>query len=93
MDKKTIQHIAKLSNFKITDQELAKYEKDLTGICQILDTVKNLDISSVEPMVSPLDTKFKSREDIQTKQDKRDVLKSFACEVEDDYFMVPQVIK
>lgn len=93
MDKKLVQHIAKLSSFELTEGQLEQYTKDLTNICEILDTVKDYDAKGVQPMISPITTAFKFREDVSTKQDNRAAFEQFACEVTDDYFMVPQVVK
>ena len=40
MDKKLVKHIAKLSSFELTESQLEQYTRDLTNICEILDTVK-----------------------------------------------------
>ncbi|MED7818947.1 MULTISPECIES: Asp-tRNA(Asn)/Glu-tRNA(Gln) amidotransferase subunit GatC [unclassified Francisella] len=93
MDKKLVEHIARLSSFDLTDAQLEQYTQDLTNICKILDTVKDFDAQGVEPMVSPISMDFKFREDIPQDQDNRASFDKFACEVVDDYFMVPQVIK
>ena len=93
MDKKLVEHIAKLSNFKLNEQQLEQYTKDLTNICEILDTIKKVDAQGVAPMISPVDVDFKFREDKPQNQDNRDSFDKFACEVVDDYFMVPQVVK
>jgi aspartyl-tRNA(Asn)/glutamyl-tRNA(Gln) amidotransferase subunit C len=93
MDKKLVKHIAKLSSIRLSEAELDQYTKDLTNICEILDTVKNVDTTGVKPMISPLSVNFKFREDIATNQDNRADFDKFAVEIVDDYFMVPQVIK
>ena len=93
MDKKLVKYIAKLSSFDLTDTQLEQYTQDLTNICKILDTVKDFDAQGVQPMVSPISMDFKFREDIPQDQDNRTTFDKFACEVVDDYFMVPQVVK
>ncbi|QIW10940.1 Asp-tRNA(Asn)/Glu-tRNA(Gln) amidotransferase subunit GatC [Francisella sp. LA112445] len=93
MDKKLVEHIAKLSSFDLTDTQLEQYTQDLTNICEILDTVKDFDAQGVQPMVSPINMDFKFREDVPQDQDNRASFDKFACEVVDDYFMVPQVVK
>lgn len=93
MDKKLIKHIAKLSSFELTENQLEQYSNDFISICEILDTVKDYDAGNVAPMVSPITTAFKFREDVAKKQDNRADFTKFACEVTDDYFMVPQVVK
>ncbi|ASG68852.1 glu-tRNAgln amidotransferase C subunit [Francisella halioticida] len=93
MDKKLVKHIAKLSSFDLTDAQLEQYTQDLTNICEILDTVKDFDAQGAKPMVSPISMDFKFREDIPQDQDNRASFDKFACEIVDDYFMVPQVVK
>ena len=93
MDKKLVKHIAKLSSFELTESQLEQYTNDLTNICEILDAVKGCDTAGVEPMISPITTAFKFREDVAKEQDNRADFDKFACEVTDDYFMVPQVVK
>lgn len=93
MDKKLVKHIAKLSSFELSESQLEQYTKDLTNICEILDTVKEYDAKDIKPMVSPISSSFKFREDIPQNQDNRADFHKFACEVTDDYFMVPQVVK
>ena len=93
MDKKIVKHVAKLSSFELTESQLEQYTKDLTNICKILDAVKDCDTKGVEPMISPITTAFKFREDLAREQDNRADFDKFACEVTDDYFMVPQVVK
>ncbi|GAB4222237.1 MAG: Asp-tRNA(Asn)/Glu-tRNA(Gln) amidotransferase subunit GatC [Francisella sp.] len=93
MDKNVVKHIAKLSCFDLNENQLEQYTQDLTNICKILDKVTILDVQSVEPMVSPINTDFKYREDIPQNQDNRASFDKFACEIVDDYFMVPQVVK
>ncbi|AJI57334.1 aspartyl/glutamyl-tRNA(Asn/Gln) amidotransferase, C subunit [Francisella philomiragia] len=93
MDKKLVKHIAKLSCFDLNEQQLEQYTQDLTNICKILDAVKDFDANGVTPMISPIGVDLKFREDIPQDQDNRTSFDKFACEVVDDYFMVPQVVK
>ena len=93
MDKKLVKHIAKLSSFDLNDNQLEQYTNDLTNICEILDVVKDFDSKGAKPMISPILNDFKFRDDVPENQDNRASFDKFACEVVDDYFMVPQVIK
>ena len=93
MDKKLVKHIAKLSSFDLSDTQLEHYTTDLTNICQILDVVQKFDANGLEPMVSPVTESFKFRDDVPNDQDNRVSFDNFACEIFDDYFMVPQVVK
>ncbi len=93
MDKKLVKHIAKLSSFELSDNQLEQFTSDLTNICEILDVVQGVDTKDAESMISPVTEKFKFRDDKPQNQDNRASFDNFACEVLDDYFMVPQVVK
>ena len=93
MNKELVKHIAKLSSFELTELQLEQYTKDLSNICKILDAVKKVNTDGTKPMVTPLTTNFKFREDVSSEQNNTNIFKTFACEVENDYFIVPQVIK
>lgn len=92
MDKKLVQYIAKLSSFNLTEEEVERYTYEISNIFEILDVVKNFNNKDIEPMISPVSSTLKLSEDIIQDQDNRSSFSKFACDVEDDYFMVPQVI-
>jgi len=44
-----VQHIAKLARLGLTEQEVEKYQKELSAILDYIEKLKEVDISGVEP--------------------------------------------
>ncbi|KKU03319.1 MAG: Glutamyl-tRNA(Gln) amidotransferase subunit C [Candidatus Amesbacteria bacterium GW2011_GWA1_46_35] len=44
-----VKHIAKLANLPLTDPELKKLEKDLENVLKLVDHIRDLDTSNIEP--------------------------------------------
>lgn len=44
-----VKHIAKLANLTLTDEEIPKFEKQLSDILTYIETLNKLDTSKVEP--------------------------------------------
>lgn len=51
---KEVRYVAALSNLKLTDEELARFQADLDGILEHMDRLKEIDTSGVEPMAQVL---------------------------------------
>lgn len=45
MDLEMVKYLAKLGNLSFTDDELIKMAQDMTGIINIMDTIKDFDVS------------------------------------------------
>ena len=46
--------IASIAKIRLTGEEVERYTKDLNDIVEYAEALKKIDISGVEPMVSPL---------------------------------------
>ncbi|MCM1024605.1 MAG: Asp-tRNA(Asn)/Glu-tRNA(Gln) amidotransferase subunit GatC [Prevotella sp.] len=44
MDIEMVRHLSNLGKLRFTDEELEKVAKDMTGIIEIMDTIKEIDI-------------------------------------------------
>lgn len=49
LSKEETEHIAKLARLGLSDQEIAKYQKDLSAILGYIDKLKEADIEEVKP--------------------------------------------
>lgn len=49
IDRKTVEHIAKLARLGLTDAEAPKTERELGGILAYVEKLQELDTSAVEP--------------------------------------------
>lgn len=45
MDIEMVRHLSNLGKLRFTDEELEKVAKDMTGIIEIMDTIKEIDIA------------------------------------------------
>lgn len=48
MDKKTIHHIAKLSNLRVTDEELSRFAHELSSILAYVSELNTVDTAGTE---------------------------------------------
>lgn len=59
--KEEVQHIAKLARIKLTEQELKKFQKELSSILDYFESLKKADLSSLEPTFHPAEHFFKKK--------------------------------
>lgn len=45
-----VRHIAKLARIGLSDEELLKFQKELSSVLQYFEILRELDVSSTEPM-------------------------------------------
>lgn len=48
--KEEVKHIAKLARLGLTEEEVGKFQKDLSSILGYIEKLKEVDISGVDPM-------------------------------------------
>jgi len=63
---KEVRYVAELANLKLTDDEIARFEKELSGILEHFDTLNEIDTAGVEPMAQVL---FESGETATLRED------------------------
>ena len=88
-----VRHIANLAKLNVTEEEMNKYQKQLTDILTEIDKILKVDIANDEIMISPSNNKNCYSEDvIESHISKSDALKN-AKRVKGDYIIVPKVIE
>ena len=63
IDQKTIEHIAKLARLRVSPEEAVEYGEQLTKVLNHFQQIAEIDTSCVEPLVTPADIDFYTRED------------------------------
>ncbi|MBO9665741.1 MAG: Asp-tRNA(Asn)/Glu-tRNA(Gln) amidotransferase subunit GatC [Bdellovibrio sp.] len=63
IDKKTIEHIAKLARLNITENEAAEYSAQMGKILQNFDMIAKVETGGIEPLVTPTEIEAYWRED------------------------------
>lgn len=86
-------HIAKLSDLKISDEELESYRLNLEDILNFAEVVKNANVEGLDETIGANDNFNVFREDEIKEFEDRDALLANAPEKERDMFKIPKVIQ
>lgn len=93
VDSDTVRRIARLARIRITDEEAAALQGELSGILNWIRQLDEVDTSGVEPMTRVIPSTLKKRPDVVTDG-------GFAADVvanaparEDTLFAVPKVVE
>ena len=92
-----VSRIAHLARLELQPEEQAAMLQQLNGFFSIVEQMRAVDTSGVEPLYTPLsalsEVQLRLREDGVTEQDQRALNQRSAPAVEDGLFLVPQVIE
>ena len=88
-----ILHLADLSNFSLSEEEIVSLSKDLTGIVKYISQLDELDTEGIEPTFQVFEMENVWREDEILEQDaNREALLALSREVVDNQIKVPKVL-
>ncbi len=92
IDKKTVEHLAKLSRLRFNDNELLAFTKSLDDIFEYAKSLQQVNTEGIEPSAHaiPLQNVFKKDEIITYKN--IDKLFENAPDVENHSFKVPRIL-
>jgi aspartyl-tRNA(Asn)/glutamyl-tRNA(Gln) amidotransferase subunit C len=91
-----VRHVAELANLALTEDEIARMARDLSGVLTHVDKLNELDTTGVEPMTQVL---FNAEENSTLRQDRERPPLSNADALANapvaggGYFKVPKVIE
>jgi aspartyl-tRNA(Asn)/glutamyl-tRNA(Gln) amidotransferase subunit C len=92
-----VRRIAHLARLEIGPAEQAAMVAQLNGFFSIVEKMRAVDTSGVEPLYTPLsavqEVALRLRDDVVTEQDERERNQLSAPAVEDGLFLVPKVIE
>lgn len=76
VNKKDVNHIAKLARLEIKEEEAKKYQREFTSILGYFELLKELNVSKTEPTFHPAELFFgenigRMREDKETSSEKK----------------------
>jgi len=92
IDKKTIEHIAKLSRLSITPEEAQEYSEQLGKALLHFDQISKIDTTGVEPLVTPTEIEAYWREDVVAQEFSAEQMTSNAPAKTGNLFKVPPVV-
>ena len=93
LDLEDVRRIAFLARIAVTDAEAAEVEAQLNGILGLVEKLKAIDTTGIEPMAHAQDVMLRLREDVVTESDQHQLFHAIAPQVERDLYLVPKVIE
>ena len=88
-----VRAIADLARIEVAATELALLQDQLNGILAMVDAMRAVDTTGVEPMAHPQAVSQRLREDRVTEGDQHTLFQSVAPSTEDGLDLVPRVIE
>ena len=92
ISREDVAHLARLARLDLGEQELDEYAVQIDGIVDHVAAIGKVDTEGVEPMSHPHSVEAAMREDVQRTTLTQAQALDQAPEVEDDRFMVPQIL-
>ncbi len=87
-----VEHIAKLARLKLSEQEIDRYQRDLSAILEYVGQLNELDTDNVEPTAHPLPVHTVLREDEVGLSYEPDKALQNAPHRDGSFFAVPKVL-
>lgn len=92
IDKKTIEHIAKLARLEITDAEANEYSEQLGKALAHFQQIAKIDTNGIEPLVTPTEIEEFWREDVARQDFTPEEMTANAPAKAGNLFKVPPVV-
>ena len=84
---------ARLARIAIDDREADAVLEQLRRIFEMIEEMRAVDVSGVDPMAHAQDVILRLREDVVTETDQHELFQSIAPRVERGLYLVPKVIE
>ncbi|MBI2644070.1 MAG: Asp-tRNA(Asn)/Glu-tRNA(Gln) amidotransferase subunit GatC [Candidatus Wildermuthbacteria bacterium] len=93
ISKEEVQHIAKLARIELSEEEIQKFQEELSSILDYFATLNAIDVSGIEPMTHSIVTKQTTRQDLVCKTDAATIQKLIdsAPETKDGFIRVKAI--
>ena len=88
-----ILRIAHLARLEVREDEVAALQQKLGAILGLIDRMRSVDTTGVEPMAHAQDLVQRLREDRVTEPDARALYQSIAPQVEAGLYLVPKILE
>lgn len=93
IERKTVEHVARLARLQLSDSELATYGAQLGAILDYIAKLETLDVKDLEPLAHAAEAQNVFREDVPRPCLPRPEALKNAPERTDDFFIVPKVVE
>lgn len=88
----TLLYVAHLARLRLSEQEIERMAKDLSGIFKWIEQLNEVDVTEVPPMVSVLKAELKMRPDVVTEGESNATIVENAPLSEDHFFVVRSIL-
>ncbi|HEY8024192.1 MAG TPA: Asp-tRNA(Asn)/Glu-tRNA(Gln) amidotransferase subunit GatC [Burkholderiaceae bacterium] len=93
-----VDKLVKLAQIKLTDEQKSRTLEQLNGIFTLVEQMKAVDTSAVEPLNQPIEAyedhvALRLRDDVVTEPNRREDYQAVAPAAQDGLYLVPQVIE
>ena len=88
-----VRRIADLARIEVPTEGIAALQQQLNAIFGLIEQMRAVDTTGVEPMAHAVDVTQRLREDRVTESDQHDAFQFIAPQVEDGLYLVPKVIE
>jgi aspartyl-tRNA(Asn)/glutamyl-tRNA(Gln) amidotransferase subunit C len=92
IDKKTVEHVAKLARIDLTEEEIEKFSKDFKDILDTFSSLEGVDTQNVKPSFHPIEMRNVMREDKEEKCLSQEEALVNAEQKEDGLFKGPRAV-
>jgi len=93
IEKKDVEHVARLTRLELTEAELERMREQLNSILAHLDTLRAVDTEGVEPTSHAVDVVNVMREDDVEPSFPQDAMLANAPDGSGQFFRVPRIIE
>jgi len=88
-----VRAIADLARIEVSDAAAVALQQQLNGIFAMIEQMRAVDTTGVEPMAHAVEMSQRLREDRVTEGDQHALYQGVAPQVEDGLYLVPRVIE
>ncbi len=88
-----VKRIANLARIEVSEAEAGVAQAQLSGILNLIQEMRAVDTSTINPVSHTQDLMQRLRPDIVTEVDQRELFQSIAPQVEAGLYLVPKVIE
>jgi aspartyl-tRNA(Asn)/glutamyl-tRNA(Gln) amidotransferase subunit C len=93
LSKEEVKHIAMLSRLELKEEEVEKFQTQLSGILDFVEKLSELDTEGIDPKFQIIPPQNILREDVSGVSLSREKTFMNAPETDEEYFIVPKVVK
>lgn len=93
IDKKLVEYVAELDKLRLSEEEKALMQQDLSKVLQYMEVLNQLDTDGVEPLVHVSGVENVFRADCPSPSFDREAILQNAIAVEEGCFKVPQTVE